>query len=150
VLIQEAKVADTYLHRYEGQSATPFQWYAARAEVELGLRSDVASYPGMQNKEYARHLEAALANVKEGLELAPHNLPLLSELGSTLSFMGRHTDAVSAYKDLLGRFPDHDDAWVNLGICYYFLNQPEEIRAALSHVSPRCAHPRLEDLRRSL
>jgi hypothetical protein len=138
-----AEEADKPWCRYEAQTATPFGWHMAMSKVEQArpLGAGMAASPLMAE---------ALGDLLLARELAPHNFLVLSELGSTYSQMGRHAEAARAYGDLVSTFPDNEEGWVNLAICHFNLQQYEEVRKALAHVSEGNPNPNVAAMRQAL
>jgi O-antigen ligase len=132
---QLATRADSWWNRYEANSATPYAWYKAVALVETN-RANLAKVGN-----------EALKEVRRAIDAAPYNLLALTELGSTHAQLNQFPEAIAAYKAVVATFPDNDEAWVNLAVCYLNHQQPAQAREALTHVAPAYTSPTLVQLR---
>lgn len=136
---EESKKADSYWTRYEAQSTTPFAWYQTAAIVEQARTS--------QN---GKNMNQALVKANQALEYAPSNLLCMTELASTYALMNRWSDAIEAYNNMLKIYPDNNEGWVNLGICYFNTNRFDEAKKALLHVDQAFKSSNFEALQAAL
>lgn len=77
-------------------------------------------------------LEAAPLYV-QGAELFPAYASFALVAGDTFREAGRHSDAVGAYEACLAGVPDHDQAWLGMGVSLLALGRREEAREAYGH-----------------
>jgi tetratricopeptide (TPR) repeat protein len=81
-----------------------------------------------------RNFQVALSHLREGLSLSPKSAPFQHQLidsligfGGQLLSQGKFSEAISAYKEVIGLSPNHFDAY--LGLAKAFFKQGDLIKA---------------------
>jgi adenylate cyclase len=77
--------------------------------------------------------QEAVGLVEKALQLDPHYPPsYLFALGQAYHLLGRHEEAIVAFKRLLTRNPDHARAYFVLALLYHEVGRKEDARKALA------------------
>ena len=86
---------------------------------------------------------AAIAAYRRNLELAPHDIFALINLGNLYRDGKQYRSALSAYRDAAQINPDYIPAWHNLGLTFYGLQGLSGVTQALLQL--RATDPLLAD-----
>jgi adenylate cyclase len=94
--------------------------------------------------------QEAVGLVEKALRLDPHYPPsYLFALGQAYYLLGRHEEAIVAYKRLLTRNPDHARAYFFLALLYHEVGRKEDARAALAacqRINPTYSFQRMRSM----
>ena len=105
------------------------QWNGSESDdpVEVSRQADEA----FANKEYGR----AADRYARLLELVPGDVETHNNLGLTLHYLGRSTEALRALNDGIAIDPEHQRTWLTLGYVNQQLGKDEPARKALMNAS---------------
>lgn len=68
---------------------------------------------------------------KQALQQAPHDITVITELASAIAMQGRYREANNLYREALEIHPGYAEAWVQLGISLFLLEEYDEARDVL-------------------
>jgi adenylate cyclase len=142
-LAQRAVAVDDSLAQAHATLGSVYLWKKqydqaiAEEERAIALDSNFAeAYTRLGDiLKFARRPEEALGLIEKAMRLNPHYPAIyLLFLGTDYRLMGRHEEAIAAFKRALTRNPNLLPPHVSLAICYAELGREEEARAEAAEV----------------
>ena len=106
-VITEIDHAESWFYNMDPM-ATPISWYKGVANFSLN------------------NINEALNNFSEALDIHPHHIHVLNNLGTCYEVLGDHERAVVYYKEALRLSPVFEEAIINLGAVYFNMGEYNE------------------------
>ncbi len=119
---------------YEGTLIKYLQQHGSRGSGHTSAVDTYLELSRIQANQLGRQ-KRAIATLEMGIEDVSDDRPLRLEYGVLLRKVGRHTDAVRAYRQLIERSPEDSDGWSGLVQAYLALKKNIEAALALAPMS---------------